>query len=193
MALGILLLLLILLYSLVIRPVFHYYQTALDEAERLEFELARYHNILNNRKTYEALLQRDLDQISRSGYFVTGDKSSIAAANLRTYLRDVVVGVGAQLSSTQDLSDREDAEIPDVGLKVNVTGDINQLSKIFLTLEAGQPLLYLEEVEIIANARRLRQPQRGKSQLQASQIQAQNPDVLNVRFHLIGFLEPEGV
>ncbi len=160
----------------------------------MKFQLARYKNMSANLSEYENLFKQYSSEVVSSNYFIEGDKPTIAAANLRAYLRQVVGKAGGQLTSTQDLPSDADSEGLSVSLKVSVTGDVNQLSKVFLMLENEKPLLLLDDIQVVTNVRRVKATVTKTKKMQRQVAKpVQTISHLMVRFNLTGFLMPEGV
>ena len=150
LAVAILLGLLAALYGVVVEPI-------VTTQRQLEASIADGRYLLRQYRragTQRQELQTALDNIrgrgdatAASGY-VEAPSEALAAAALQERLKAVIAKHDGQLRSTQDLSTLSENEFTRVGVRVQMIGDIEALSKIFHELESGRPYLFLDNIDL---------------------------------------------
>lgn len=151
-----------------------------EKLQRLEERLVTYRAIVHDGEV-ALTQQRQLDRIeSANGYFLTSLKPALATAELQRRVKQVIEQSGAAVVSSQMLGERNDHDLNQVVLRVQMRTGVEELSKIFHSLEGQPPVLMLDNVLIGAR------PMAGTP---AQRSIAGGPQ-LDVRFDVIGFLKP---
>ncbi len=185
LAVGLLLLLLMAITLVLVRPVVALYADYDDRIGELTERLSGYQRIVANSEGLKQHLARLKDQLGRQqrGY-LQGKTPALAAAEMQEHVKRVVEGNGGRLNSIQILrgkgdgdADTDNARSP-VAIKVQMTGSTETVQKVFHTLEAAQPRLFLDQVYM-----------RGRNVYQFRPGVAAR-DELDIRFSLSGFLAP---
>ena len=144
----------------------------------MQFQLERYERLAAGQSAVEAhLTQLQRHDVTKALY-LTGDTPELASASMQQYLKKIVdTGVG-QVISTQVMPEQAD-ELPlRAGLRVNMKANIDSLLQIFYRLEAGRPMLFLDNVMISA-------PPGNRSETR----NRPGAGLLDVRFDLFGFIK----
>ncbi|HEY0721276.1 MAG TPA: type II secretion system protein GspM [Gammaproteobacteria bacterium] len=125
--------------------------------------------------------QRQLDRIElANGYFLASGKQALASAELQRRVKLVIEQSGGSVVSSQMLGERNDHDLDQVVLRVQMRSGVEQLGKVLHSLEGQPPVVMLDNVLIGARPAGGFAAQRGK------ETEAQ----LDVRFDVAGFLKP---
>lgn len=80
--------------------------------------------------------------------YLTGDSDALAAAKLQALVEQAVARHGGQLQTTQPLPAVAEEGFKRIAVRVQLTAGIEPLRRILYGLEAGQPYLFLDSLEI---------------------------------------------
>ncbi len=155
LAVGILAIVLWTAWLGVARPLLATYGAQERELARTGDLIAEFRRIAAERPALER--RRELLQQAEAAQHLTltAESDGVAAAGLQKIVKAAVEQAGGTLQSTQVKPARPDGGFRRVGLRVQMTGPIEALRQTLLTLEASQPLIYGDSLEI-----RARQQQR---------------------------------
>lgn len=177
-ALALLVTLIVALWGLAVVP----YATALDEADRA---IAGSHELLTRSlrvaaerpalRAARARLQAELE--SGSG-FLEGDSLELIAAGLQDRVSQLVGRQEGALDSLQTLPFQTEAGFRKVAVRASMTLDTPALQRILHALEAAQPVLLIDNLEISAAAL-------------GTAGRARGAERLTVRFDVFGFVRGE--
>jgi general secretion pathway protein M len=126
------------------------YSAQRDEIATVRDALTRFQKIAGERPALER--QRNelaRAEIGRSAY-MTAATDSVAAANLQKLVKATVERSGGALQSTHVKPTRPDDAFRRIGLRVQMTATVDQLRGILHTLEANQPYLFVESLDLRA-------------------------------------------
>lgn len=188
LAIGILLLVLILLFSLVVGPLVNRFISDGETIDDLELQLARYQSLAAELESSQQQLQALQAENPAQDLYLPEQKAALASARLQQHLNRLLDQNGGQVISTQDLPLSRDEPLTGVGIQVQIRAEIAQLVKLLYGLENSKPLLFVDELEIIGNPR-LAVPYRAPRNSRVQQQLSLNS--LNVRFALRGYTTPE--
>jgi len=181
-ALGLLVAVLVILYSLVFGPLFAAYGELNGAIGQSADLLNRYQRIIAQQPTLKALLEQVNASHTESGVYVPGNTDALAAARLQEIVNSRVESNGAQVRSVQILPAREDGDFRRVGVRIQMTASIASIARILYAFEAGDTYLFIDNLEISnRQSRRL-----------GDGSQDADP-VLLVRLDLTGYVRPESV
>jgi len=150
---------------------------ALQETKEL---LVRFAQSAATRDAYKAQIAELGDAQALRGFYVPGATNALAAANLQEDVREAVKKAGGEIKSTQILAVQRHGEFERVGLRVALSMKIEPLLNFLYKLEAGQPYLFVDNLEVAARVSRRRNDPK----------ENEDPE-LAVRFDIYGFLQPE--
>jgi len=187
LAIGILLLVLILLFSLVIGPLIGRFVSDGENIADLELQLARYQSLAAELESSQQQLRRLQSENPASDLYLPEQKAALASARLQQHFNQLLDQSGGQVLSTQDLPLSRDEPLPGVAIQVQIRAEIEQLVRLLYGLETSKPLLFLNDLEIVANPR-LAVPYRPA---RSNRVQSLPLSQLNVRFKLLGYTAPE--
>lgn len=179
LAIGILILVIALPYWLMVRPI-------LDEFARIDSEIAEQHERLGRLTSIAArlaTLESQRDALARGGNraegYLTGSSEAIVAADLQNRLKTLISNAGGKLASTQVLPATDEAGFRQVSVRVRLNTSINGLSTLLYELETGEPLLFIDNLDVSTRQDR---PRTGETEGESD---------LSVTFDVYGFLRPE--
>ena len=163
-----------------VMPVVASFRESDDALKHTEELLVRFSQSAATRDAYRAQIKELGDGQALRGLYIPGATHALAAANLQERVRAAVNKSDGELKSTQILAAQRHGEFERVGLRVAISMPIEPLLNLLYELEAGQPYLFVDNLEIAARVSRRRNQE------------ANNDDpVLAVRFDIYGFLRPE--
>lgn len=168
-------------YVFIVQPLVAKHRENRDTIAQYQDQLQSYRRIAANRPQLQARHEQLLrDPISQDAY-LSGESEALVAANLQNRVKKIIEANGGQLASTQILQSGDEDGFRVVTIRVRMTADIDAASKIFYALEAGQPFLFVDGVDISARqARRRRRNQR---------TVPQNVN-LNINYDVYGYMRP---
>lgn len=144
----------LLFYVMFVMPVAgmhgEYEETIADLGHRLE----HYRRAVQSGAENQRLLEEYKRRRPSAGYYLKAPKAALASAELQQHVEKVVRDSGARLVSIQVVSSEERAPFPHVAVKSHLQGDIESLRTVIYTLEAGRPVLFLDNVFIAVSPAR---------------------------------------
>jgi general secretion pathway protein M len=184
-AVGLLLLLLAALYIVFIQPLVSVYGDYGERIADLQNRLAGYERVASRSTELQQQFVRLKGQLSKQqrGY-LQGNTRALAAAEMQQHVKKVVEANAGRLNSIQIMPDttedggEADAKQP-VSIKVQMLGSTETVQRVFHTLEAGQPRMFVDQVYL-----------RGRNAYQFRPGKPPN-DELDIRFSLSGFMALE--
>lgn len=122
--------------------------------------------------------QRVLTRLERSyGYYLGGDKPTLAAAELQRRVKQVIEQQGGTVVSSQVLGEKNEGGLRQIALRVTMRTGIGTFAQVLHTLEAQPPVLVFENIHIGARPGGATARWRGSGNLQE----------IDVRFDVLGF------
>ncbi len=97
-------------------------------------------------------LERQKSELGRleqdKSYYMVAPSDSVAAAQLQLTVKSAIERSGGALQSTQIKSTRQDDAFRRIGVRVQMTATIEQLRQVLEQLQSGQPLLFVESLDL---------------------------------------------
>lgn len=128
-------------------PYFFLGQIESDIETRLA-EVAR----LRQQTSEEGKLRQDNESLMASGQsadlLVEGETTGIAGATLQRLIADLVVAHGGTASSLQVLPPSTEDDLVRISLSLSISVGIDGLQGFLHALEAGQPLIFVDDITI---------------------------------------------
>lgn len=153
---SLLLLLIVLVLTGILGPVFwqlHQLQAELEEAQG---QVAHYQQIIAKKPAILAQLKEIKRFESTQSLQFPQATPALVAAELQELVKNIAEGNEGKLISTQILNADTTEKLPKVSLKVQIKGSLEAVSKTFHALESHQPLLFIDDVYIRAQTRHYR-------------------------------------
>src|SRR5688572_7677900 len=150
-ALGLLLLALMLLHSLVVRPLASSWQETVGAIEDARVLAAGYARTAATRPQYEEQVATLRAEQPDPEWFLAGDTDALAAATLQDRIGSLVQSAGAELRSIQAVPATEEEGMRRVGVTVELAAKTQALLRLSYAIEAGTPYLFITTAETIAD------------------------------------------
>lgn len=185
LALAILALVVVMIFTLTIAPLWALNRHYLDTIDELDNRL----HILQRTASAGTGLRSQHEQLKRSlasnRHYLKTTSEALAAASLQGIVKQIAASTGMEVLSTQILPASEQEGFNRVTLKVRMRGVLENTVKAFHAMETGQPYLFLDNVSIRGHARRTGNYRKGNySKVNYDQM-------LNVDFDLIGYMQQQ--
>jgi len=184
LALAILALVVVLIFTLTVAPLWAINRHYMDTIDGLDHRL----QILQRTASEGSGLRTQHEQLKRAlasnRHYLKSTSEALAAANLQGIIKRITGSTGMEVLSTQILPAGEEAGFIRVALKVRMRGGLDNTVKVFHALETGQPYLFLDNVSILGRAQR----SYGKLKLKGNTSYGY---LLNVDFDLIGYMQKQ--
>ncbi len=154
-AVGLLAVVLLALYSFVAGPLLASYVDSRREAADLGATLAKYRDLGRDIPA----LQKQLDDLHRQGAtgagYLEGHNETLIAAALQERLKSAVLQTGGRLNSTQVLARDENGKTQRVAVRGQMQLNIAALQHVLYALESGAPYLFIDNLDVrpMVNAR----------------------------------------
>lgn len=140
----------------------------------------RFDRLAAARPSLEAQLAAIEQKPDTAAYYLSGATDALAAAALQARVTALVEGSGATLLSIQTLPSAAEQNLRRVSIRLQMTAEIAPLVRVLHGLEAGIPLLFIDNIELQSQAAPVADP---------SAAPASPP--LIVGFDLYGYLPAE--
>jgi len=155
---------------------FTHYRQPLEEDG---FRLQRFLQTAARKDALQQQVERLRQQHQAQGYLLAHTTPALASADLQQRVSALVAQHGGQLRSTQVAPVQLEENYARIGIRVQMTGALDTLLNLFYELEAGRPLLQLDNIRITPQRRR---------RFRHGQEQAEPAVMLNINFDLIGYM-----
>ena len=166
-------------YVFIVQPLVAKHEEYRDTLAQYRNQLQRYRQIAANRPQLQARREQlERDPISQGAY-VSGESEALVAANLQNRVKTIIEANGGSLASTQLLQSGDEDGFRIVTIRVRMTADIDAASKAFYALEADQPYLFLDNIDISARQARRRR---------TNQQDAPESVDLNINYDVYGYM-----
>lgn len=175
-ALAIALLVVVVLagYLGLVRPYVETYGSYREDIAMLQDRLVRYRAVASMRDVIAERFAQLRDDPSMAVNFLAQETPALASAELQQYVKRAIGQSGGGLVSTQVVPSEQKAGIVEATVKVRMRGSSDTVQKLFYRLEAGRPLVFIDNVSLRTT---------GRSGVAKGQH-------LDVRFDLTGYLRP---
>lgn len=185
-AISLLLLMIFFVIFYLCIPLGSFYLNKTEAVSDLKQQLSRFEYLIANEDKINAELKR-IDNLGAEGdLFLSGNKKSIASANLREFINEAVTRSGGQLVSSQDYDAEPIASATAIGLRLQVTGEVKNLVDFLYELESARPIIFIDDLSVSSSSSRLR-----VSNVRRSRTKPQNRSSLDIRMDVVGYLAGE--
>lgn len=184
LAVGLLVVVSVIMGLLIIVPLVTK-DLALDDTENnLLFRAQQYERILAKKDIVIASRDKVKQQSTEQGYFNEQETEALASAEMQEFIKQTIVGVGGQLTSTQampsDVSTTDNAtKFNRIVVRVSMTGNNEMLRTILYKIETSLPLMTIDQIDI--------RPLRGRRNKKTGKIDSTNE--LNINFRVASFMK----
>ena len=140
-------------------------------------QLNRFRNLATHRPALETELQQVGKAADRSRYYIRASTPAVGAAELQQQVKRIIDNHQGKLVSTQALPVQDDGKAVRIAIRVRMSISPNSLARVLHALEAGRPLLFVENLSI--RARNTPRRRRRSAMPQGD---------LDVRYELAGYM-----
>ncbi len=192
-ALGLLIAVLLLLFSLVIKPLLGLFLQQGAVIHQLEDRLHRYQRLSAELEQTEQALQQLRDATPDTGLYLPERRPSLASAWLQQHLNRLVSRSGGQLVSIQNAQPDTESPLQGVMLRVHLRSEIDQLVPLIHAIESGDQALFMHDLVITANPRRATARNNSNRVIRRQRANTRQIPSLDVRFDLVGYTQREAL
>jgi general secretion pathway protein M len=170
-------------YSFILEPVIVGYGEADRQIEEVREQLSHYQRLAAARPALEKQMQQAAEQTSH-GYYLSGGTDALAAAGLQDQVNALVQEKGGSLRSIQPMPGTDEQGFRRITLRVQMSATIDALFETLYALEAGTPILFVENLDIQSRVVRRRSEETGT-------VAVADAPLLTVGFDLSGYMPIE--
>ncbi len=184
LAIGLLLIVLLLVIRLIFLPLWNHWFSVSGEIDVLEQRKEVYERLIASLPQQRERLAYLHAKIPRDAWYLQENTPALAAASLQQLLHSRASSSRVQVVSTQIINEPADQGLQTVVIQAHLRGGLSEIVDLLYALEAGQPLLFIDEVTLLANPR----------QAVANTRTARNStrtDHLDLRMNLTGYTGQE--
>jgi len=182
LALGVLFIMLALFYGVLVHPIMSQYMEKNEEIASLWDRIEKYQRVAVTFDEIEGYHQQVERKMPAQGYYLKGDSSALASANLQNYLSRVIARFGGKLISTQNIREEQNGLTTAVIMRVHMKGDTRSLLNTIYKLETAKPMLFFNNLVVVRTPQR---QTRNKDKPEAKQ--------LDIQFNLVGYMLEKSV
>ncbi len=124
-----------------------------DEAAALADTASRFEAVAATRPDLVARRDALRAGLGRGEHFLGGTSAAISGAELQRLVGEVAAGSEAQIDNMLVLPARPEGAYQRIGLRVSLSTRIGPLQRILYSLEAGQPSLFVDALQVRAEDR----------------------------------------
>lgn len=92
-----------------------------------------------------------LPQNDANPMLLSGENEAVVTAGLQSWLQNAIGAAGGQINSVNNVSETGENDIRMIGLKVNLSGNMEVVHRTISSIESNQPRLFVKEIEIHSN------------------------------------------
>lgn len=147
-ALLLLLLVIAAAYTFVVEPIIIGYGEADQKLEDIHEQISHYQRLAAMRPALARQVEQSGSHGISANYYLSGGTDALAAAGLQDRVNALIAGKGGSLRSVQPLPGVDVQEFRRITVRVQMTGTIEAVFETVYELEAGTPLLFVENLDI---------------------------------------------
>lgn len=156
-----------------------------EHLQQQQGRLAQLERMASSREPIQQMITNIQQDRNAVAQYLPQATPSIAAAELQQRVKTVIESTGGALRSIQPLPPTEEGRIVKIAVSVNLAGNMEGLQKILHELESQTPLLFIDNLEVIAREERPR--------LTNGRMANYTRIQLSIQLEVSGYLRKEGV
>lgn len=153
---GLLFILLALLTQLALLPAWRYYRALDEEIETTRERLVRFQRLADRLPALERRARSGSGDEALRPYLLQGRNPALAGAELQRRLKGVVSSHQGRLLSMRILKPQADGPFERIAVNARVQITLPGLQALLYELETGQPLLFVDSLNLIMRRTRAR-------------------------------------
>ncbi|MBV9553905.1 MAG: hypothetical protein JO032_14070 [Alphaproteobacteria bacterium] len=166
-------------YLAILKPVIDTRAQQRDQIEQLGSALARYQRLAQDQKPRQEALDQLRRRAAGQDGLLRGENETLMAAALQNRIKASVGAAHGELKSTQILSGQADGRLRRVAVRAQVTLTPEAALRVFHDLESGEPVLFLDNLDIRSKEETRRRRERVED------------GTLDIRFEAYGYAQPQ--
>ncbi|HEX3864920.1 MAG TPA: type II secretion system protein GspM [Stellaceae bacterium] len=178
LAVGILAALLGIVYLAVIGPLIGDRDADRASIERLDNALVRYRHVAQELAPLQAKLASLRQDAQAQTSLLHGANETLMAAQIQNRLKELVASAQGELNSSQILPAQADGHLRRIAVRGELSITLEGAQRVFRDIEQGEPLLFLDNVDLRSDEGSRRRRQRGAP-----------TGILQVRLDVYGFTQ----
>jgi general secretion pathway protein M len=135
-------------YTLLVEPMVIGYTETGKQIEEMRDQLARFERAAASRPALTKQMKDFEAQQQSRGYLLSGTTDALAAASLQDEVHDLIIASGGTLDSVEPMPGVEEHGLMRITLRVQMTGTSDALFEVLYALEAGNPILFVENLNV---------------------------------------------
>ena len=171
-------------YAFVAEPILIGYSETDQKIEEVRKQLSHFQRLAVMRPALVKLMEQSAVEQTSASYYLSGGTDALAAVGLQDRVNALVDGKEGSLQSIQPMAGVDEQGFRRITLRIQMTATIGALFETLYALEAGTPVLFVENLEIQSRAVRRR-----SNQVDAEE--APDAPLLRVGFDLSGYMPIE--
>lgn len=154
-ALGLLILFFLVLFLMIVLPLFLNWLDSYEKKTELEFKLHRQQATLAIKDQVSENLDAIKRQFKSENYFSNQESESLASAELQNIIKMAIAQNGGQLVSTQGLPSENQKHFLKIIVSVRLVTNMEALASVLAYLESSKPVMVIDQLDIspIRNSR----------------------------------------
>lgn len=160
LALGLLVAAVALVLGLVAAPVVWLHQRYDAAIERYGSRHAREIGISQTRATWESAIETTR-QANPARFYLKANSPTLAGSELQERIQKAFEAAGGRIASVQVLPPKEEGELRRISVQVSGNANIAAIQKLLVSLEGGEPMIFVDTLNVRAGQGRNYRPQPG--------------------------------
>ncbi len=152
LAVAILLTLITGLAQLLVVPTIAAYSNVKGEIAEKTALLDRYGGLSARQERLQAMIEERRQHLEDDPLFLKAPTESLTTAKLQEHVREAIEQTGGSIQAIESLPTIEKGNaLHQINVRVDIIGDIRDAKEILGYIEGGEPVLFVERVDILAN------------------------------------------
>ncbi len=148
LAVSLLLLVILILISTIIWPIFDQSRQNKQKIEDLTMRLQRYKQVAAGKKQVIEKLNSSKAVLSKNNQFFKSKSYALASADLQQLVKDAIKNSGGLVTSTQVIPETSEGQFDRVAIRVQLSSTTAALKKILYIIESSRPILIVNNLRI---------------------------------------------
>jgi hypothetical protein len=137
---------------ILVLPLLEWRQAKLEDLAHNRDMVSRLYLSSSASGNYEEQIETLAEKIRNSDLFIRGETEPLAAAAIQEHIKDIIADNGGDLRSVQSLETEEEDGVIRIRVKVLMNSPHEAFVNVLHALEAGEPYLFVEALEIATSA-----------------------------------------
>ena len=181
LALAILIGMLAVAYLGVVQPIVETRADQREQLDGLEAALSRYRRVSQQRPAREAELASLKQRAAAEDGLLRGANETLMAAAVQNRIKELVASAQGEVKSMQILPAQSDGHLRRITVRGQMAMTVEATQRLFHELEGGEPLLFLDNVNIRSMQESRRRRERDRA----------GDDMLDLRVDVYGYAQPQ--